>query len=633
MNDLENKDNSNSKKIKLYPFNGRSPYLIDKFYIIGYNYLTLHKLLIENNPINIEEQKDIYQFTLDEEPSILNEIVSDYKKVGLPNEIILKMIFPKPLIFYAYKTHSPIKKYSNNYCKIDFKDKQNLPKRYKVFFSSNPQADNNSKKSINGFALVFYRKFSENKKIDNNKYIYYIPYTFCIISEFPYFNSFNELCKFIKNFFAKDEILLPIEFLISNIVTLTPSPIKSDVILDLNSLNERNISMDKINLRYSKKDITITHLNTLYGSNNEGLNINRNKEFGSIRPSYENRIMTKCQINTFSNLSSNNISVDKSNKKNLRKITFEYLSGYPLIQYNLSNVLFYTLTPDKIITIFLYTFLEKDVLFFSNNIEFLTLTINAYINLNFPLNDEKYYFIGTAISFEDFSFGNSEFGVKSYTSIIGINDQFRQDYKNKQLKIKDHLAIDLDKGEIYHGLDENDNNVNESNQKLTKLIKKLYDEKEDSKNPGNILYQSIKNLCSSLKKIYETNEIKNDLNSKDNFNPLFGNTILKKYIESNKEIQEIFYKFIHNICLYFYDNLSIKDEKEKNYIVKNKKTENKISINYNKESAFEKAKTDEEKFFLIYLKFHLLLLKNIYPYILRKKNFFFQKKTKYHFLI
>jgi hypothetical protein len=39
--------------IKLYPFNGRSPYLIDKFYIIGYNYLTLHKLLIENFPKSI----------------------------------------------------------------------------------------------------------------------------------------------------------------------------------------------------------------------------------------------------------------------------------------------------------------------------------------------------------------------------------------------------------------------------------------------------------------------------------------------------------------------------------------------------------------------------------------------------
>ena len=78
--------------------------------------------------------------------------------------------------------------------------------------------------------------------------------------------------------------------------------------------------------------------------------------------------------------------------------------------------------PEKVITIFLYTFLEKDVIFFSKDIEYLTLSLNAYLNLNFPLNDEKYYFIGAAISFEDFFYGNSEFGLKNYTSIIGIND-------------------------------------------------------------------------------------------------------------------------------------------------------------------------------------------------------------------
>ena len=34
----------------LYPYNGRSLNLIDKFYIFGYNYLTLKKYLIDNPP-------------------------------------------------------------------------------------------------------------------------------------------------------------------------------------------------------------------------------------------------------------------------------------------------------------------------------------------------------------------------------------------------------------------------------------------------------------------------------------------------------------------------------------------------------------------------------------------------------
>jgi hypothetical protein len=91
----------------------------------------------------------------------------------------------------------------------------------------------------------------------------------------------------------------------------------------------------------------------------------------------------------------NNIQnqISENSKRNMYKITFKFLSGYPLIQYNLPKVLFQNLSIEKIITIFLYMFLEKDVLFFSKDIEYLTLSINAYLNLNFPLNDEKYYFI------------------------------------------------------------------------------------------------------------------------------------------------------------------------------------------------------------------------------------------------
>ena len=34
-----------SQKILRYPLNGRSSYLIDKFYIFGYDYMTLKKYL------------------------------------------------------------------------------------------------------------------------------------------------------------------------------------------------------------------------------------------------------------------------------------------------------------------------------------------------------------------------------------------------------------------------------------------------------------------------------------------------------------------------------------------------------------------------------------------------------------
>lgn len=201
-------------QIKLYPFNGRSNLLIDKFYIIGYNYLTLYKLLIENTPKIIEEDneretKEPHKFNIDEDPYILNEFSSDYNKESLPNETVLSMIFPKQVDFYytSEENTNQIKssvQTNNDFNKIEFnKDKSqaNFPKSYKVVFTSNPQAENNSKKSINGLAYIFYRKFTEKKIINKKSYTYYIPYVFCIISEFPFFNSFYKLMKYIKMFF------------------------------------------------------------------------------------------------------------------------------------------------------------------------------------------------------------------------------------------------------------------------------------------------------------------------------------------------------------------------------------------------------------------------------------------------
>ena len=73
----------------------------------------------------------------------------------------------------------------------------------------------------------------------------------------------------------------------------------------------------------------------------------------------------------------------------------------------------------------MYTFLEKDVLFFSKDIEFLSLTINSYLNLNFPLNDEKYYFINACVSYDNYINSNSTFVGSTFTTIIGINDQYK----------------------------------------------------------------------------------------------------------------------------------------------------------------------------------------------------------------
>ena len=310
------------------------------------------------------------------------------------------------------------------------------------------------------------------------------------------------------------------------------------------------------------------------------------------------------QIPRKNEIKNQNIINKKRDNPSIVKIKFHFLSGYPLIQYNLPKVLFNRFSTEKIITIFLYMFLEKDVLFFSKNIEYLTLSINAYLNLSFPLNDEKYYFIGCAISLKDFMSGNNEFGVKNYTSLIGINDAYTDNYRSTNLKINDHLAVDLDKGEIFvkEDLNEKNKKVNENNKKLVKLIENLCkDTIEDEKKLSIKLHRSIKQLSRSLKYIFEKL-----------FNPstrsLPGDFLdyNDKISSFNIEIQESFYRFIQYICLYFYENLKIRtniDEpvynKNEIKIKKNKNSNKKIDeseMNVIFEANFNKYNEEELNF-------------------------------------
>ena len=618
---LNSNEDVNTKKenlITLYPFNGHSPYLIDKFYIIGYNYLTLEKLLINNTPkvIAEEKEKDMKEphngsFEMEEEPMILNEFTNDYIKEGLDSKTIIQMIYPNKLkCYYTWEENTSymlkrtirtkvfnLEDDINDFPQVEFNSSSGeVPKSSRVIFSSNPQTGKNSKKSINGLAYIFYVKYKKTKKLDKRKYIYYIPYTFCITSEYPYFSSFDKLLKCIKKLYSQDSIYIPIEIIIYNIISLSPSPLNADVIIDLKSTCEQEtIFGNLLNLnRYKSKDLTpnMTLTNDINSSNK------------NVRRRWDNDDKKSKFPISFRRNNTQVINADDIESDDIYRIEFNFLSGYPLIQYNLPKVLFYNISIEKIITIYLFMFLEKDILFFSRDIEYLTLTINAYLNLSFPLNDEKYYFIGCAISFDDFIKGDSEFGLKNYTSLIGINDSFKPNYRNKNIKINDHLVVDLDKGDVIYGEDlKNQDNVNEKNKRLMKLIEKMCKETgDDEKIKAITLYQAINKLSKHLKMIYEKiydPSIKSIPGKLFDFNQ-------KTIYKANKEIQESFYEFINNVCLYFYENLTIKATEDEYKYDKNqtKKDEKESEMNVIFDDSYKKNNiyNEEELIFLEELK-------------------------------
>ena len=271
-------------------------------------------------------------------------------------------------------------------------------------------------------------------------------------------------------------------------------------------------------------------------------------------------------------------------------IKFQFLSGYPLIQYNLSKILLHKLSPQDVIIIFFYSFLEKDILFFSKSIEYLSLTINSYLNLNFPLNDEKYYFFNACVSYENFINDNSPFVGATFTSILGINSSYKDDYLSKT-KLKEHLAVDLDKGVIYMNENPNDKEKNMKNKTFFDYIKKIC--KKELDDNGNILEREVKILYEKLE------ACKNDNSTNSNFYRSTFSTLSSRHMinidslnnsnnnfidyddrgqncikNKNRNIQEGFYRLINNICLYFYQNLSLKSDDDKedlNKIIINRK--------------------------------------------------------------
>ena len=641
MNENEKDGSQISNYIKRYPFNGRSKYLIDKFYIIGYNYPTLNKLIFEGDNDNdnlskyilldkIDEEKsrssslNLQPFHFEEEPVILNEIASDFNKKCLTFDIMKEMIMPNKILLYyseedliTYNKEKEKENGKNNEKKKDKKSDEDfqvydkndnynneLLKTSTMIFSSNPQAENNSKISINGFAYIFYKKLKKKKIKSKKVYSFYIPIIFSIVSEYPFYNSFYKLCHQIKILFNLPKNVIPIEIMLYNIIRYTESPINGNVLISLKPLLldlDENINKDQkmnSNMLFEevteefkvkifdnkcispKKELSPVKKSDLYLKKktiSSGSKINFQDNYVDIPKSPTKKIYKEK-----SSKIANSIFKKKKNDKNnseedeinldllFPKINFEILPGYPLIQYNLAKVLLDKMSPIHVIEIFFYTFLEKNIIFFSKNLQYLSITINSYMNLNFPLNDEKYYFINASVSLDNYINNNSSFIGAAFTNIIGINSSYQQKYIKSKNKLKEHLVVDLDKDEIYKNEDKDQKEYSKKNKNFFAFIRKICKkEVKEDKKKKTILSREVTLLYKKLNEInnllHNTNET--ELENNESFK-LFKNgdymdydDNLQNYIKkTNKEIQDAFYRLINNLCLYFYQNLSIRSE-------------------------------------------------------------------------
>ena len=153
---------------------------------IGLNpYLADNKNLIENFAIVGYNEKIFSEFTFsspDEEGNLELSIISEVKSDSIDNlnyDYIIKQIYPdKPRIILI----------SNSISKPNTSSI--------VFYNCFDSIDGKKKITHSFYALKFYEKFIDNI----SKKEYYIPKAFLIISQYPYFTLYYNICSFLLNY-------------------------------------------------------------------------------------------------------------------------------------------------------------------------------------------------------------------------------------------------------------------------------------------------------------------------------------------------------------------------------------------------------------------------------------------------
>lgn len=485
-----------------YPFSGIAKNLIDKFLILGYDQKEIEQtLLTEELKDDDIDNKNIFSknYQFKNRPTLMNEICFNYNKESYDIDMVISFLFPIcPKLFFLEKKYAK---------ECDSYEESN---NYTMIYSVNPLDNGSSKKSFNGLGYIFYIP-KEHRDINNELLgLIYYPITYVILSEYPFFYHFNNICHNIHIQMNKKTDEIPIDIILYNAIKFCPSPINSNI----------------------------------------------NLSFGA-------QLTAKKTINSDDILNQLN-SKNKNEKLNeIPLFFFNQLSGYPFMDINMSFI-FNILEPEIIIRTFILTFLECDIIFYSSTPFFLNMVMYIFANLSYPLNQSIYYWHVLSVSkFKFMNDANSVFLGKTSTSMYGICEEYDEQLLTTN-KIKHHFFLDIDNKVLSLSFREETAEVNDLfklDQYIHDCIPKLFiqdnningnDKNELDKenyNDGINLYESIQNLAAILNRrfISVTNVNYNEKNYSPSFLIPYENESEVDTMRENLAIQKAFYNFIVQI--------------------------------------------------------------------------------------
>ena len=481
-------------EIEKYPM-AESPHLLENFLIIGYEDIYFQEVILKNiqqannNPEN--EKPEIKRKGSDTKiyfreykprnlPTILGSISSDFSEGIFDGNQIIEKVFPiPPQVYYGF-------------WEVPSQD---------VLSQTNVVFTNIQNNVVNiGYAYIFY----ENKI--NNKYKICMPKAFVIISQYPFFNIFNTLCKEIKKLYSIDQLQIPIEIQLFNIVNFVPAPVNSSMKMTLipgEELFEINKCKDKEDFINSKKQETYR---------------------------------------------------------------LDQLSGYRCSDINFSE-LFSVLSVETIVEVYLELISGKIIGFFSKYIEILNLTMYIFQQFIFPLSPNEnvsglsptkffcsenidQYIVGFISGYDELE------NVNPFREVKNGEFRFLSEEEEKKgldpLLFKCDYILDLDKkilkeqDKYSYGTEVEDNKQNE---RLSDFFRRVIN---SNSNSNSYLENYITRLLTKLKEIsYKLTSYQHNSSKLPNFFEFNdSNEIL------NRAILESFYQFNLNISFFYYYRVS-----------------------------------------------------------------------------
>ena len=339
-------------QVKLVTYLGHSKNLMNCFIIIGYK----EENLIKYSP-NIIENQENYDIT------ILSIITSKSLTKEIDFDDLIKRTYPqKPGIIQVLKTGMK-------------------PNPISVIFSSCFNSTNQDNKQIKIFYSCYAYRFYEKYKDYSSSIEYYVPKAFVIISEYPYFATFDKICS----------------------------------------------NLYKINIEEKEKD-----------KKKEQKNASRNNSIKSeyyVTDNIPIELFIHCLVNYIPSPINTKINLKLFENEDL--IAIPKLNGYPYIDFDLYKVINIFQIND-FIKIYILMFLELHLLFFSPDLTKLSIFMHSLYILNYPLTNSNFF-----SNLKTIQKNEMKKGFGAFKTFLGINTNYEKDMDFSNFE-GNNFAIDIE---------------------------------------------------------------------------------------------------------------------------------------------------------------------------------------------